>query len=331
MREEVSPFFARTLSGKAVFSIIPQHGLWTTFALLILGILALPVKVSSHPEYTIQTNESCEGCHIDPGGGGVLNSTGEAFRTRGHRWPIPTARAYRWQRSLRLTTGWLHLGAGVAWLGAILFIHLILSPRAVERGIPTKEIVYSWVCIIILASTGIYLSITKLSSIVELTSTTFGVVLLVKISLFLLMVCSASLVTFFVNPRLKMHKENQTQPSAQRRFTLEELAAFDGTEGKEIYVAVRGKVYDLSESRLWKGGMHVRQHGAGKGLDEALAKSPHGETPLEKFPVIGVLATITGLVSGPRNFPYQKLFLVLAYSNLLLALSILFCVTLWHW
>ena len=312
--------------------LIFRRSSWVIFGITLSSIfLFLPVETASHPEYAIQTNQPCEGCHIDPGGGGILNSTGEAFRTRGHRWPIPTARAYIWQRCLQLTVGWLHLAAAVAWLGAILFIHLILSPRTVEGGIPTKEIVYSWACIIILVSTGIYLSIAKLNSLAELTSTTFGEILLVKSSLFLLMLCSASLVTFFINPRLKRYKGGQPLQPVQKIFTLEELETFAGKEGKGIYVAVWGRVYDLSQSRLWKTGAHMQRHEAGKELGEALVQSPHGEKPLEKFPIIGVLTSITGAAPGPGNFPYQKLFLVLAYSNLLLALSIVFCVALWRW
>jgi predicted heme/steroid binding protein len=292
-------------------------------------VLIFPGRVNSHPEYAIQTSQPCAHCHVDPEGGGVLNSTGEAFRLRGYHWPIPTARAYFWQRFLRLTCGWLHLIAAVAWLGAILFVHLILSPHTVARGIPTRELVFSWVCIIILAITGFYLTVTKINSWSELTSTSFGKILIAKICIFLLMVSIASFITLFVNPRLKKHMGESDFNGEQRKFTLEELNTFDGREGKGIYVAIKGRVYDLSHSPLWKDGVHMKRHSAGKDLSEALLQSPHGEKPLEKFLPLGILSTGQGLPKAA--FPYQGLFLFLAYFNLLSVLSILFCVALWRW
>ena len=41
-------------------------------------------------------------------------------------------------------------------------------------------------------------------------------------------------------------------------FTLEELREFDGTGGSPIYVAFRGKVYDVSESELFEEGRALR-------------------------------------------------------------------------
>src|SRR3990172_2698970 len=66
--------------------LIFRRSSWVIFGITLSSIfLFLPVETASHPEYAIQTNQPCEGCHIDPGGGGILNSTGEAFRTRGRR------------------------------------------------------------------------------------------------------------------------------------------------------------------------------------------------------------------------------------------------------
>ena len=74
-----------------------------------------------------------------------------------------------------------------------------------------------------------------------------------------------------------------------RLFTPDELAGFDGAEGKSAYVAYRGRVYDVSESFLWKSGKHQGLHRAGKDLTDELAGAPHGADFLKRFPVVGRL------------------------------------------
>ena len=74
-----------------------------------------------------------------------------------------------------------------------------------------------------------------------------------------------------------------------RVFTIEELAYYNGKEGKPAYIACRGKVYDVTESFLWMGGRHQVLHEAGNDLTEALEKAPHGEDLLKRVRHIGFL------------------------------------------
>jgi len=74
-----------------------------------------------------------------------------------------------------------------------------------------------------------------------------------------------------------------------RRFTREELRQYDGREGRPSYVACNGRVYDVSDSFLWRDGVHQVTHRAGTDLTEALRTAPHGEELLERFPVVGVI------------------------------------------
>ena len=74
-----------------------------------------------------------------------------------------------------------------------------------------------------------------------------------------------------------------------KEFSLEELAAFDGKDGKPVYVVHQGKVYDLSNSKLWKGGSHMRRHQAGGDLTTDLQAAPHGIEKLEAFPQVGIV------------------------------------------
>jgi predicted heme/steroid binding protein len=74
-----------------------------------------------------------------------------------------------------------------------------------------------------------------------------------------------------------------------KEFTRIELASFTGRDGKPSYIAYREKVYDVSDSFLWKNGSHQVLHDAGRDLTEELAKAPHGADLLVRVPVIGRL------------------------------------------
>ncbi len=77
-------------------------------------------------------------------------------------------------------------------------------------------------------------------------------------------------------------------------LTKEELKNYDGQDGKPAYVAVDDIIYDVTNSRLWRGGMHDPSEGkatAGRDLTEVLKESPHGKENLERFPVVGTLVT----------------------------------------
>jgi predicted heme/steroid binding protein/uncharacterized membrane protein len=74
-------------------------------------------------------------------------------------------------------------------------------------------------------------------------------------------------------------------------FEKERLKNFDGKEGRAPYVAVDGKVYDLSFSELWKGGEHMGQHAAGQEMSEAIKGAPHGREVLERVKQVGILKT----------------------------------------
>ncbi|MFW5901742.1 MAG: DUF2231 domain-containing protein [Thermodesulfobacteriota bacterium] len=72
-------------------------------------------------------------------------------------------------------------------------------------------------------------------------------------------------------------------------FTPEQLAEFNGEGDAAVYVAHRGKVYDVSESKLWKGGSHMKRHKAGADLSTDIQAAPHEADVLERYPQVGIL------------------------------------------
>jgi predicted heme/steroid binding protein len=72
-------------------------------------------------------------------------------------------------------------------------------------------------------------------------------------------------------------------------YTKSQLALRNGQDKPEIWVALKGIIYDVTESRLWRNGKHY-EHWAGQDLTEELADAPHTEMVFEKFKVVGRLS-----------------------------------------
>ncbi|WP_039054593.1 cytochrome b5 domain-containing protein [Sphingobacterium sp. T2] len=71
-------------------------------------------------------------------------------------------------------------------------------------------------------------------------------------------------------------------------YTRSQLALRNGQDKPEIWVCYDGIIYDVSESRLWRKGMHY-EHWAGQDLTEELKDAPHTHSVFEKFKKIGRL------------------------------------------
>lgn len=72
-------------------------------------------------------------------------------------------------------------------------------------------------------------------------------------------------------------------------FTKSQLALRNGQDKPEVWIAFKGKIYDVTSSRLWQSGKHY-EHWAGQDLTDELKDAPHTSKVFDKFTVIGMLA-----------------------------------------
>ena len=74
-----------------------------------------------------------------------------------------------------------------------------------------------------------------------------------------------------------------------KEIDAEALSKADGKNSGPVYVACEGKVFDLTGSRLWKGGVHMQRHHAGADLTTDIQAAPHGTDMLDRYPQVGIL------------------------------------------
>ena len=74
-----------------------------------------------------------------------------------------------------------------------------------------------------------------------------------------------------------------------KEIDTESLAELNGHDGKPAYIAYQGKVFNVSGSKLWKDGLHMKLHRAGRDLSAEFEAAPHGEEVLERYPQAAVL------------------------------------------
>lgn len=299
-------------------------------------IMAIFLSILAHSQayatadYARQTGFACSDCHVEAIGGGPLTDQGlkfvEEMKVRGLYRPLSAT-----QKVIRLIVRYIHLITAIAWFGTILYVHILLKPAYASKGLPKGELMLGWLSIVILTITGILLSISRIPSWKVLYMTRFGILLSIKVMLFLVMVSTAVIVTLYIGPRMRKrwHAGGRAEPSGESgAITPEGLFRFDGREGRPAYIAYNGTVYDVSKSRLWKNGSHLQKHSAGHDLTEVLRTAPHGEEKVLGMPVAGRL--LDGPAGGQKPF-YERLFYFFAYMNLAFVFLITFVIALWRY
>jgi len=293
--------------------------------ILSLLVIVLPSLCLATPEYAGKTGLYCTACHVD-GTGGKLTKDGEDFkedlRAKGFYRPLHPV-----QKGVRLIIGYLHLLTAIAWFGTIFYVHILLKPAYAAKGLPKGELILGWSSMIIMAITGTLLTISRIPSWNMFYTTRFGILLSMKVILFMIMVATAAIVTFMIGPRIRKQR-TQIPTQLKTRMTLDDLRHFDGSENRPSYFAYRGKIYDVCLSKAWKEGIHFKKHHAGDDLTDVLKTAPHGEEKILKMPVVAELAPLETKVEKPAH---EKVFYFMAYMNLIFVFLITFIIALWRW
>lgn len=280
----------------------------------------------STEEYARATGKQCDFCHLDPSGGGELNQDGRNFQVS-----LDKGRSGRsaggLSRQARFVAGFFHITFAILWFGTILYVHILLKPAYAARGLPKGELFVGWLSIVVISISGAILTSFRVRSLDTLLHTKFGLLLLLKVSIFLLMVTTAFVVTFLIGPRMKRKKLLQVA-EGKHDLTLDELAQFDGKERRKAFVGFRGKIYDVSSSRMWEMGDHLQKHHAGFDLTDALKGAPHEDDRVLEMPLVGTILHTRGEVDKPVHL---RLFYFFAYLNLFFVITIILIVAVMRW
>lgn len=293
--------------------------IFTAFLFLIISLLITPRSYAT-VELAEQTGKDCGACHIDPDGGGGLTKEGKTYLTG-------QSTAFSWRRMVRLISGFLHIFMGVFWFGTILYVHLILKPSYAASGLPPGEVKLGLISIVVMAITGTTLTMLRFNSFSSFFQSRFGILLFIKIILFIFMAGSALYVVFFIGPKLG---KKRTLPidTQKKNLTRDELSAFNGKTGKPVYFAYQNRIYDASSLPSWQGGKHFGRHQAGTDLSDQLEQAPHGEEKIKNLDPVGHLLFSDKKESTPHP---KKIFFVIAYMNLCLVILIILILALWRW
>ncbi|MBP2689210.1 MAG: cytochrome b5 [Deltaproteobacteria bacterium] len=306
---------------------MPGKPLLALCAFIVVLALSFPAyRGWATEDYARETGRECVGCHLDPSGGGELNSVGKAFLAgraeAGKTHPVSSP----FHRGVRFAAGFLHLLTAVMWFGTILYVHLLLKPAYASRGLPRGELIVGWGSIVLIAVTGTILTFYRVPSTDALLHTRFGMLLMAKIGIFLVMTATAFIVTFVIGPRLKA-RHAKADPQ-KKDMSMEVLSSFTGKDGSPAYFAYQGMIYNASGSKLWRKGLHVGKHQAGFDLTDVLKLAPHGEDRVFRLPVVGKLLATT---EPERKPPHLKAFYFMTFLNLFLVLAVLLIIAVWRW
>lgn len=301
------------------------------FSLVVLLCLTV-LSGKATEEYAEQTGKSCKHCHLDTSGGGELTQAGENYlenlleETNEMDTSTIQIGKKRISHYVRFAVGLIHFIMAIFWFGTILYVHIILKPRYAVHGLPKGEVRLGLFSMLVMGITGTILTLYRISSISFFYETRFGILLLIKIGLFLVMVTTALFVIIVLGPKLK-NAPHKSHSQPKEYLSTDDFAQFDGTENRAAYVGYKGKLYDMSKSVFWKDGVHFGRHKAGEDLTDLLNQAPHGEDKILAMPMVGEIQQS----QTKKSLPQKKVFYFMAYLNLIIVILIITILALWKW
>jgi len=288
-------------------------------------ILLFSTALYATPQYAQKTSQKCTVCHVDSVGGGELTDVGKGYELSLQKSEI-SQESYT-KSYFKLFMLFIHIFTAVFWFGTILYVHIVLKPKHASKGLPPSEMKVGMISMLVMALTGTYLTLTKIHSFEIFYTSTFGMLLALKIVLFMIMVLSALYVILFIAPKLKDTGKKKINYDYQD-MSLNKLAFYNGKDGAPAYIGFKGKIYDVSNSKKWKNGEHMRKVHAGEDLTQMISQAPHGEEKVFTMPFVGELLQN----DSKKEIPLQtKVFYFMSYMNLTIVFIITFIIALWRW
>jgi predicted heme/steroid binding protein len=297
------------------------------FTPLLILIYCTADRLNATETYAEQTGKDCSICHVDPAGGTELTVQGLDFKKTCISEGQEVVKRSIMANLIRFIAGYVHIVTAIFWFGTILYVHLVLKPAYAARGLPKGEVRVGLLSMLIMLITGVILLVNRISSFSMLFETRFGILLSIKIVLFIVMVLTALIAVLFIGPRLhqmSVFKSNK----AGKDMTSDELLYFDGKEGRPAYIAYNRGIYDVSDSGIWMNGVHFFKHAAGIDLTAYLKQAPHDEDRVLRMPKVGTILSIEGKKERSK---FERIFYFIAYFNLTLVLLIILILALWRW
>lgn len=302
--------------------------------MFVTSILLMPPALYAKYEYAQQTGKPCSFCHYD-NNGGPLKDMGYAYIRNAYKYPVPesiieeAAGQGVFSKILTLITGYLHIVAAFILIGAIFYVHIMIKPANLTTGIPEKERRLGLTCLAVITITGIYLTLIRIDGFADFFRSTFGIFLFIKIIFFIVMLSFAVTAVTVVHKKMKEEFEISAGEDGGALLDIDKISKYNGAAGRPAYIIYRGEVYDVTGSNKWEKGRHYGNHRAGTDLSIEMEWAPHGDQVLDRVKHVG--KAVESDEPAEEESSAKKLFIAMAFSNLVLIFLILLCVALWKW
>ncbi len=285
-------------------------------------------SLSATEEYARESGKKCIACHEKSEGGGKLNLEGQLYLNRILREEAAQPPKSIFQPGLNLGIGFLHILAGIFWLGSLIYMILLARTPYAAKGPVKNEIKSVLITIVMTGLTGIFLLYQRYFSLEELGNDWQGELLRIKIVLYLLMIVVTAILYGIIIPVLRKRAAPASDRAVGKAISDKDLRLFDGRYNRPAYVGYKGKIFDVTESRYWSNGEHFFRHYTGQDLTPSLQDAPHGEENILRRPLAGEIMDKRQIYAHWR---ITLAFYAAVLLNLMCGLGIVFLIALRHW